>query len=93
MTEGSICSAQHAAACSFAGLASRAAHLWASVLELCPSLHLNALIHSARPPRFIHVANSPAYRGKKKKKEILLSFSDAPEDLALNQSGEGSVCC
>lgn len=36
-----------AGACSSAGLAWRVAYVEDTVLELCPSLHLNALIHSA----------------------------------------------
>lgn len=45
MTESSMCFPQRVIACSSTGLASRVAYL-EGTLELCPSLHLNALIRS-----------------------------------------------
>lgn len=61
-----MCIPQYVIACSSTGLAFRVAYLEGTVLELCPSLHLNALIHSVRLLRFMRgVANGTAYCGKR----------------------------
>lgn len=88
-------SPQRVIACSSTGLASRVAYLEGTVLKLCPSLHLNALIRSVCLWDLCMESLTALLFGVREIRPLVhrMHWTLFTEYVALNQSSVERSCC